>query len=180
MKKRLIKNKGILSVFCTFMKRLVSYITKALKYLMHLLSYHYRNLPVLYEALLSLKLSIVNIKVYKPHDGFTFVKLKRVILVCAFLPKLLIPHWLPVLSGSNPETARVSTQGVPGPPTTKKKNNKKKRPAQTPPSPNKKKGEKKEKWWKKEPEKKKKKKIKKEGAIFANPPSEDSLVDEPS
>ena len=53
MKKRPIENKGILSVFCTFMKRLVSYITWALNYLMDLLSYHYRMLPVLYEALLS-------------------------------------------------------------------------------------------------------------------------------
>ena len=157
MKKRLIENKGILSVFCTFMKRLVSYIMRALKYLIYLLSYHYRNLPVLYEALLSLKLSIVNITVRKPHDGFTFVKLKRVILVCPFLPKLLISHWVPVLSGSNPETARVSTQGVPGPPppTPKKKNNKKKRPTQTPPPPKKKKKKRKNDE-KKELEKKKK------------------------
>ena len=40
MKKRPIENKGILSAFCTFMKRLVSYITWALNYLMDLLSYH--------------------------------------------------------------------------------------------------------------------------------------------
>ena len=31
-------------------------------------------------------------------------------------PKLLISHWLPVLSGSNPEVAYVTTQGVPLPP----------------------------------------------------------------
>ena len=56
MKKRLIKPKGILSVFYTFLKRLVLYITWVLNYLMYLLSYHYRNVPVLHEALLSLKL----------------------------------------------------------------------------------------------------------------------------
>ena len=92
--------------------------------------------------------------------------------VCPFPQKLLISHWLPVLSGSNPEMAHVSTQGVPGHPTPKKKNNKKKRPSQPPPPPpppqkKKKKGQ------------ERKKKEKKEGAIFANPPSEDSLVDEP-
>ena len=86
-------------------------------------------------------------------------------MVCPFPQKLLISH----LSLKWPH---VSTQGEPRPPTTKEKNNKKKRPSQTPP-PKKKK--------KKRPErKKKKKKEKKEGTIFANPPSEDSLVDEPS
>ena len=156
------------------MKRLVSYIMRGLNYLMYLLSYHYRNLPDLYEALLSLKLSIANIKVWKPHDGFTFVKLKRVILVCPFLPKLHISHWLPVLSGSNPETDRVSTQGVPGSPTPKKKTTKRKDPPRPPPPPQKKK---KKKWWKKGNQRKKeKKKIKKEGAIFANPPSEGAFL----
>ena len=38
MKKRLIWNKGLLSVFCTFLKRRVSYITLVLNYLMSLLS----------------------------------------------------------------------------------------------------------------------------------------------
>ena len=56
MKKRLIKPKGILSVFWTFLKSFALYITWALNYLMYLLSYNYRNVPVLYEALLSLKL----------------------------------------------------------------------------------------------------------------------------
>ena len=61
MKKRPIKNKEILSVFCTFMKRLVSYITWALNYLMYILSYHYRILPVLHEELLSVTLSIMKL-----------------------------------------------------------------------------------------------------------------------
>ena len=38
MKKRLIWNKGLLSVFCTFLKRRVSYITWVFNYLMYLLS----------------------------------------------------------------------------------------------------------------------------------------------
>ena len=42
-------------------------------------------------------------------------------MVCPFPQKLLIFQWLPVLSGSNPELAHVSTQGVAGPPTPKKK-----------------------------------------------------------
>ena len=94
--------------------------------------------------------------------------------VCPFPQKLLISHWLPVLSGSNPEMAHVSTQGVPGPPTPKKKTTKRKDPPShnpLPPPPKKKK--------KKEKRTREKKKEKKEGAIFANPPSEDSLVDEP-
>ena len=96
--------------------------------------------------------------------------------VCPFPQKLLISHWLPVLSGSNPEMAHVSTQGVPGPPTPKKKTTKKKRtskPPPPPPPPQKKKKRKKKKG------QERKKKEKKEGAIFANPPLEDSLVDEP-
>ena len=76
--------------------------------------------------------------------------------VCPFPQKLLISHWLPVLSGSNPEMAHVSTQGVPGPPTPKKKNNQKEKnlPATTPPPKKKKKKRKK----KKGQERKKKKK----------------------
>ena len=88
--------------------------------------------------------------------------------VCPFPQKLLISHWLPVLSGSNPEMAHVSTQGVPGPSTPKKKTTKRKDPPSHHPSPPKKRKKARE-----------KKKEKKEGAIFANPPSEDSLVDEP-
>ena len=90
-------------------------------------------------------------------------------MVCPFPQKLLISH----LSLKWPH---VSTQGELGPPTTKEKNNKKKRPSQTPPPP-----KKKEKKRKKEKRKKdQREKRKKEGTIFANPPSEDSLVDEPS
>ena len=59
--------------------------------------------------------------------------------VCLFPQKLLISHWLPVLSGSNPEMAHVSTQGVPGPPTPKKKTTKEKTLQATTPSPPKKK-----------------------------------------
>ena len=97
-------------------------------------------------------------------------------MVCPFPQKLLISH----LSLKWPH---VSTQGELGPPTTQEKHNKKKRPSQTPPPQKKKKKKEKIKKIKKKkrPErKKKKKKEKKEGTIFANPPSEDSLVDEPS
>ena len=59
-------------------------------------------------------------------------------MVCHSPQKLLIFQWLPVLSGSNPEVAHLSTQGVAGPPTPKKKN-KKKRSTQTAPPPKKKK-----------------------------------------
>ena len=103
-------------------------------------------------------------------------------MVCPFPQKLLISHWLPVLSGSNPEVAPCIHPGRTGTPNhTRKKQQKEKTlpdlPLPTPPPPKKKKKKKK----KKRPEKKKgKKKEKKEGTIFANPPSEDSLVDEPS
>ena len=88
--------------------------------------------------------------------------------VCPFPQKLLISHWLPVLSGSNPEMAHPGIHpGSTGTPNPQEKNNKKKRPSQPPPPPP-------------PPKKRKKdKREKKEGAIFANPPSEDSLVDEP-
>ena len=85
--------------------------------------------------------------------------------------KLLISHRLPVLSGSNPEVAYVTTQGVPLPPPPTHTHTQEKKTSQPPPP---------------SPPKKKKKKDqkdqekKKEGAIFANPPSEDPLVDEPS
>ena len=66
-------------------------------------------------------------------------------MVCPFPQKLLIFQWLPVLSGSNPELAHVSTQGVAGPPTPKKKKRKKEKihPDSPPPPPKKKKKEKK-------------------------------------
>ena len=89
------------------------------------------------------------------------------------LPKLLISHGLPVLSGSNPQVVRKPPREYhypPPPPKKKKKKKKKKSKEQTSPAPHKKKGPR---------EKIKKKKRKKEGAIFANPPSEDPLVDEP-
>ena len=61
----------------------------------------------------------------------------------------------------------VTTMGVPLPPTpTEKKEKKQTQKSRTPPQ-------------KQTTKKKKKKKIKKEGAIFANPPSEDPLVYEP-
>ena len=61
-------------------------------------------------------------------------------MVCPFPQKLLIFQWLPVLSGSNPELAHVSTQGVAGPPTPKKKKQKEKiHPDSPPPLPKKKK-----------------------------------------
>ena len=98
-------------------------------------------------------------------------------MVCPFPQKLLISHWLPVLSGSNPEVAPCIHPGRTGTPNhTRKKTTKRKDPPRPPPTPKKKKKEK-----RKRPEKKKgKKKKKKEGTIFANPPSEDLLVDEPS
>ena len=94
-------------------------------------------------------------------------------MVCPFPQKLLISH----LSLKWPH---VSTQGEPGPTTTKEKNNKKKRPSQTSPPQKKKKKKKRKKRKKKKRPERKKKKEKKEGTIFVNPPSEDSLVDEPS
>ena len=57
-------------------------------------------------------------------------------------------------------------------PNPQEKNNKKKRPSQPPPPPPPQKKKKKK-------GRERKKKEKKEGAIFSNPPSEDSLVDEP-
>ena len=86
------------------------------------------------------------------------------------LPNLLISNGLPVLSGSNPQVVRKPPREYhyPPPPPQKKKK-KKKSKEQTSPAPHKKKG----------PREKMKKKRKKEGAIFANPPSEDLLVDEP-
>ena len=101
-------------------------------------------------------------------------------MVCPFPQKLLISHWLPVLSGSNPEVAPCIHSGRTGTPNhTRKKKQKEKTLPDLPPPTQKKKRKKKK---KKRPEKKKrkKKKKKKEGTIFANPPSEDSLVDEPS
>ena len=60
MNQRLINNKGIVSVFGTFLKRLEMYITWILNFLMYLLIHQYINIPVLYEeAQLSLKLSIM-------------------------------------------------------------------------------------------------------------------------
>ena len=105
-------------------------------------------------------------------------------MVCPFPQKLLISHWLPVLSGSNPEVAPCIHHGRTGTPNhTRKKQQKEKTHPDLPPPPKKKKKKKKKKRKKKKkkrPEKKKEKKRKKEGTIFANPPSEDSLVDEPS
>ena len=87
------------------------------------------------------------------------------------LPKLLISHGLPVLSGSNPQVVRKPPREYHYPPPQKKKKKKKKRSKeQTSPAPHKK---------RRTQRKNEKKKRKKEGAIFANPPSEDPLVDEP-
>ena len=87
----------------------------------------------------------------------------------------------PVLSGSNPEVAHVSTQGVAGLPTPKKKKQKEKDPPRHPPAPPPpQKKNRKRKRTREIKKRKKDKKKKKEGAIFANPLSEDSLVDEPS
>ena len=85
-------------------------------------------------------------------------------------PKLLISLGLPVLSVSNPQVVR----NHPGSTTTPQK-----RQFRTSPQHNNKKKKKKKKKKTKDPEKKWGKKEKKEGAIFANPPSEDPLVDEP-
>ena len=88
-------------------------------------------------------------------------------------PKLLISHGLPVLSGSNPEVVRnhpgsTTSPTTPPPP-------KKKRQFRTSPQHKKKTKTKNTRTQRKNGEKKRKK----EGAIFANPPSEDPLVDEP-
>ena len=102
-------------------------------------------------------------------------------MVCPFPQKLLISHWLPVLSGSNPEVAPCIHSGRTGTPNhTRKKKTKRKDPPRPPPPPTQKKKKKKKKKKRPEKKKRKKKKKKKEGTIFANPPSEDSLVDEPS
>ena len=55
------------------------------------------------------------------------------------LPKLLISHGLPVLSGSNPQgkPSTKTTQGVPLPPPKKKKSTKQTSPAPPPPPPTK-------------------------------------------
>ena len=100
-------------------------------------------------------------------------------MVCPFPQKLLISHWLPVLSGSNPEVAPYIHPGRTGTPNhTRKKQQKEKTLPDLPPTPQKKKKKKKRKRKRKKDQRKKKEK--KEGTIFANPPSEDSLVDEPS
>ena len=67
-------------------------------------------------------------------------------------PNLLISHGIPVSSGSNPEVVTTQIKKGQDQPRTQRK---KKR-------------------------KKKKEKKREEGASFANPPSEDPLVDEPS
>ena len=56
-------------------------------------------------------------------------------MVCPFPQKLLVFQWLQVLSGSNPEVAHVSTQGVAGLPTPKKKKQKEKIHPDSPPPP---------------------------------------------
>ena len=96
-------------------------------------------------------------------------------MVCPFPQKLLISHWLPVLSGSNPEVAPCIHPGRTGTPNHWRKKQQKEKTLPDPPHPHKKKEKE-----KKTREKKRKQKKKKEGTIFANPPSEDSLVDEPS
>ena len=75
------------------------------------------------------------------------------------LPKLLISHGLPVLSGSNPQVVRKPPREYhyPPPPPQKKKKKKKKRVKNRPPQPPTK---------KKDPEKKWKKKKKKRGSYL--------------
>ena len=87
--------------------------------------------------------------------------------------KLIISHGLPVLSGSNPQVVR-NHPGSTTIPTTPPPPAPQKRQFRTSPQHKKNKNKK-----QKDPEKKWGKKEKKEGAIFANPPSEDPLVDEP-
>ena len=103
-------------------------------------------------------------------------------MVCPFPQKLLISHWLPVLSGCNPEVAPCIHPGRTGTPnhTRKKQQKEKTLPDLPPPQKKKKKKKKKKKEKEKKTREKEEKKEKKEGTIFANPPSEDSLVDEPS
>ena len=74
------------------------------------------------------------------------------------LPKLLISHGLPVLSGSNPQVVRKPPREYhyPPPPPKKKKKKKKKSKEQTSPAPHKKKG----------PREKMKKKKKKRGSYL--------------
>ena len=86
-------------------------------------------------------------------------------------PKLLISHGLPVLSCSNPQVVRkpLSEYHYPPPPQKKTKQKKHFGPPPTINSPKQNKGT----------QRKNGKKRKKEGTIFANPPSEDPLVDEP-
>ena len=79
-------------------------------------------------------------------------------MVCPFPQKLLISHWLPVLSGSNPEVAPCIHPGRTGTPNhTRKKQQKEKTLPDLPPPPKKKKKKRKE----KRPEKTKGKKRKK-------------------
>ena len=88
-------------------------------------------------------------------------------------PKLLISHGQPVLSGSSPQVVR-NHPGSTTTPTTPQKRQFRTSPQHTQKTKKKKQKKKKkrgprEKWGEK----------KKEGAIFANPPSENPLVDEP-
>ena len=91
-------------------------------------------------------------------------------MVCPFPQKLLISLW------SGPMYPPRENRD-PQPP--KKKTTKRKDPPRPPP-PQKKKKKKRKKEKRKKDQREKRKKEKKEGTIFANPPSEDSLVDEPS
>ena len=87
-------------------------------------------------------------------------------------PKLLICHGLPVLSGSNPQVVRNHPGSTTTPTTPQKK-----AISDLPPTHTKNKKTKKKQKKNEDPEKKWGKR--KEGAIFANPSSEDPLVDEP-
>ena len=63
-------------------------------------------------------------------------------MVCPFPQKLLISHWLPVLSGSNPEVAPCIHPGRTGTPNPPRKKQQKEKTLRDPP-PKKKKKEKK-------------------------------------
>ena len=79
-------------------------------------------------------------------------------MVCPFPQKLLISHWLPVLSGSNPKVAPCIHPGRTGTPNhTRKKQQKEKTLPDLPPHPKKKKKKKKKEKEKKTREKKRKK-----------------------
>ena len=71
-------------------------------------------------------------------------------MVCPFPQKLLISHWLPVLSGSNPEVTPCIHLGRTGTPNHTRKKQQKEKTLPDPPTPTKKKKKKK----KKEKEKK--------------------------